>query len=670
VTEVNKWYKLPPIRPLLYLRPVKISKSSKFNNAGLQLPELSTRQACVALTLFWLSGCGSTPAKVTTVTPTAPVVSQQAVVNEPAVELSALETLPGASQDEPLTLVELELDANEEKQLALLDNARANLSSDSKKALAISYHLQQSPYAAIRSQNILVLLQAARAERQFALVQQLLQHTKLTDLQEPDRQPFSLNAAEFYQQQNDPQSAARVLLAADAWLGNSDDATVRNLLWQQLVQLSDAEVRELLALKRPRYQAWLELLQLTQNFAGDQASVSQGLADWQLRYPMMPMLAQLPVEIQTLSSTPAFNPRRIAVLLPLSGQFQTLGEAVQLGMVAAVAQEQPAANNSQAPRQLIFIDSTQDAATMYAAVQAAAADFVVGPLLPEQIDKILQLPDWSWPTLFLNRTGERSTNNPNQFYYSLAWEDEAQQMVQIFRQRQIQHPVLIYAQNPIHLRMAQRFSQQWQEKTGQTPETYSYASQDQLKTLINDFLDTAASEERAKELSRLAGYNVKAELHSRQDLDAIYLIADPVQTRFFKPFIDVTINPTARKVPIYTSSRSHSLKVDKTDQRDLAGLTMTEMPWLLPQSAIAPALRANFDQLFADQDEQLQRLFAMGHDAISLLPYLKQQQLFPTMAFHGLTGSLRLQNGQTVQRQLTLAQYRQGKLQLLDNRQQ
>lgn len=677
MTRVNKWYKLAPFTLLLYLRPVKISKLSISQLFGARLSGLAdsarhrpAHAGAILLSVCWLSACGTTPAPVTVVNAPAPVAQRAEPAPEPAVELMALETANNTTSDEPLPPADMELDADEEKQLALLDNARASLASDSKRALAISYHLQQSPYPAIRSQNLLVLLEAARAERQFALVQQLLLRTKLTDLQEQDRQPFSLNAAEFYQQQNDPQSAARVLLAADAWLGNSEDATVRHLLWQQLVQLSDAEVRELMALNRPRYHAWLELLQLTQSFAGDQASVAKGLADWQLRYPMMPALAQLPAEITTLVNTPAFNPQRIAVLLPLSGQFQTAGEAVQLGMIAAVTREQQKAGATSQSRQLIFIDSTQQAASIHAAVVAANADFVVGPLLREHIDQILQLPDWSWPTLFLNSKGERSSNHPNQFYYSLAWEDEAQQMVQVFRQRQIQHPVLIYAQNPIHLRMAQRFSQLWQEKTGKAPETYHYGSQDQLKTLINDFLDTAASEERAKELSRLAGYSVKAELHSRQDLDAIYLIADPVQTRFFKPFIDVTINPTARKVPIFTSSRSHSLKVDKTDQRDLAGLTMTEMPWLLPQSSIAPALRADFDQLFADQDEQLQRLFAMGHDAISLLPFLKQQQVFPTMAFHGLTGSLRLQNGQTVQRQLTLAQYRQGKLQLLDNRQQ
>jgi hypothetical protein len=85
------------------------------------------------------------------------------------------------------------------------------------------------------------------------------------------------------------------------------------------------------------------------------------------------------------------------------------------------------------------------------------------------------------------------------------------------------------------------------------------------------------------------------------------------------------------------------------------------MPWLVPQEPKLP-LRAEYEQLFAEQDETSQRLFAMGYDAMALIARLKQQQLFPAMLYHGLTGSLRLNQDQNIQRQLTLARYGKGKL--------
>ncbi len=608
-----------------------------------------------------LTGCGSTPAPVETTTATP--VQQSAPVNK---------TPTPDALAEPLTLEPAEVtyqavttadepvaqDADEQLQRELLQQAKAALSTDPKRTLAICFELQQSLYSQVRAQNQLPLLQSALADKQHALVARLADQTTFTDVPEADRQAWALALSQHFQQQDDNVSATRTLLALDAWLGNTADSTAQDLLWQQLVKLSDAELRELGEQNHPRAQAWLELLQLTQGFAGDQQAITQALTDWQQRHPMLPALDKLPKDVQLLSKTPAYNPERIAVLLPLSGPLKTLGDAVQYGMAAAAAKQQ---------RTLVFIDSTKPAAELQAEVTAAQVQFVIGPLLREDIDKIQQLPDWQWPTLFLNGKGDLPAK-AEQYFFALAWEDEASQMVQVFRQRQYQHPVLIYAVNPIGQRMAQHFQSRWQQSGGQPVETYSYGSQEQLQALINKFLEAEASEERAKEINRLIGQSIKAELHSRQDIDAIYLIADPVQTRFFKPFIDVTVSPTARRLPIFTSSRSHSLKVDKTDQRDLAGLTMTEMPWLLPQAAIAPPLRQEFDNLFAEQDEQLQRLFAMGHDALMLVGHLKQQQQFPAMAYHGLTGSLRLADGHSVQRQLTLAQYRQGKLLLVDKK--
>ncbi len=608
-----------------------------------------------------LTGCGSTPAPVETTT--AAPVQQSAPVNKAPTPEALAEPLtlePADVSYQAVTTADeaVAQDPDEQLQRELLQQAKAALSTDPKRTLAICFELQQSLYSQIRAQNQLPLLQSALADKQHALVARLADQTAFTDVPETDRQAWALALAQYFQQQDDNVSATRTLLALDAWLGNSADSTAQDLLWQQLVKLSDAELRELGEQNHPRAQAWLELLQLTQGFAGDQQAITQALTDWQQRHPMLPALDKLPKDVKLLSQTPAYNPERIAVLLPLSGPLKTLGDAVQYGMAAAAAKQQ---------RTLVFIDSTKPAAELQAEVSEAQVQFVIGPLLREDIDKIQQLPDWQWPTLFLNGKGDLPVK-PEQYFFALAWEDEASQMVQVFRQRQYQHPVLIYAVNPIGQRMAQHFQSRWQQSGGQPVETYSYNSQEQLQALINKFLEAEASEERAKEINRLIGQSIKAELHSRQDIDAIYLIADPVQTRFFKPFIDVTVSPTARRLPIFTSSRSHSLKVDKTDQRDLAGLTMTEMPWLLPQAAIAPPLRQEFDSLFAEQDEQLQRLFAMGHDALMLVGHLKQQQQFPAMAYHGLTGSLRLADGHSVQRQLTLAQYRQGKLQLVDKK--
>lgn len=643
-------------------------KTSKFKTISLLL-----------LPSIWLGGCTSTSAPtehsapVNDIRTTAPV----APADEPAAESFPLQadgsaTLPAdgttagtdvsaelageLQADEPVEPILTAEQQDIASQQALLAEAKTLLSSNPNRALAISYQLQQSTFSEIRQPNQLVLLQALVTSKQHKTASQLLASMQLSDVPEADRVAFAGLAVTHYRALQNGIEAVNWLMQLDILLGNNTpDASNREQLWQQLVQLSGAEVAELGTPEHPRSQAWLELLQIAQTFAGDPSSMQQALTDWQQRHPEMPAMTAMPNDIQQLAHTPAFQPKRIGVLLPLSGQYKNLGQAVQLGMTSAVKKAQT----------LVFFDSSLPAAELQTKLAAAQVEFVVGPLLKEDIDKIQSVPNWAWPTLFLNNKGEQAAK-ADQFYFSLAWEDEAQQIVQFFQQRQYDHPVLIYAVNPIHQRMAQHFQQQWQQQAGQAVESYSFASQDQLQSLIQQFLETAASQERVKEINRLTGQTVQAEPHSRNDIDAIYLIADPVQTRLFKPFIDVSVSPGSKGIPIYTSSRSHSLNVDKTDQRDLAGLTMTEMPWLLPQATTATPLRAEYDQVLPDQDETSQRLFAMGFDAISLISHLQQQKQFPLLAYNGLTGSLRLKDGVSIQRQLTLAQYRRGKLQLIE----
>lgn len=607
------------------------------------------------------------------VKPVVTPVADNSLQEEAEAEAFRLKTEMAQSSAAQAAAMPVAQDETEQQQRDLLAEAQQLLAAQQNqaRALAITHSLRDSGYGLVRQQNMLPLLQSYLASQQYAALELWLAEQQLTDVAPVDRRRFTEVVAGFYQSQKQLVPALRWLLAQDELAGNAKaDATMQDLLWSQLVQLNPAELQQLSKNARPRAAAWLNLVQIALSFAGDSASMTAALQDWQQRHPGMPALTDLPSSINTLANTPAFQPQRIGVVLPLSGTFKALGEAVQLGLVSAntSASANTAASSSTSPetagtgRSLVFIDSALPAADIAAALELAKVEFVIGPLLREDVDKVQSLPNWHWPTLFLN-SKQNSDVAPvaDQFYFSLSAEDEAAQMVDLFRQQHYQHPILISAQNPISQRMAQHFQQMWQQNGGKVVESYTYNNQEELRTLINTFLETAASTERIKELERFTGRSVKAEMHSRLDIDAIYLLADPAQTRLVKPFIDVTVSPTAPALPVYASSRSHSLAIDRTDIRDLAGLTMTEMPWLVPQ-AQKSALRTEFETLFAEQDETQQRLFAMGHDALTLVGRLKQQQLFPSLVYHGLTGSLRLTPQQAVQRQLTVATYRGGKL--------
>ncbi|WP_240473131.1 penicillin-binding protein activator [Arsukibacterium perlucidum] len=574
--------------------------------------------------------------------------------------------LGSTEQELPVTIVE---DAKElyqkarnyqgeARQIHLLRAARAALEQQQYPlALAITHTLANSEYYLVRQRNILLLLQAYLASNELERASALLETTSLDTLPEANVSEYLWQGAQFYATQQRSLAASRWLLQLDQQQQSADNyPELWNVLWQQLTALNQSNLATLRTNATNRNLAWLNLAQLSRVNIGQQQVLQQALADWHQRYPFMPGPDALPQALQQLLTLTPYQPERIGVLLPLTGNFRAHAKALQYGLISAASEQETAP-------QLIFIDSQQSPEQITAALKQQLVDFVIGPLLRDQVDLISLQQDWPWPTLFLNSRDPGQPKRDNHFFYALSLEDEASQMAELFQQKGYQHPVVISARNNISQRMQQHFASQWQALGHPTPELYQFSAKAELESIVSNLLETDSSQNRIRSISGLISSNIKleAEPHSRLDIDAIYLLADPVQTRLFKPYVDVSVNQTAPRLPVYASSRSFSASLDQNEQRDLNGLTFTEMPWMLGEQS-SVQLREQYQQLFTDQDEILQRLYAMGHDAYQLIARLKQQQHLPALVFSGLTGQLSLDKDGSVVRRLSWASYRNNRL--------
>ncbi|MGI5308313.1 penicillin-binding protein activator [Rheinheimera sp. WS51] len=521
-------------------------------------------------------------------------------------------------------------------------------------ALAISESLKHSPYPLIQQQNKLLLLQAYIATDQQQGLALLLKETKLDQVHAKDRASYLWFSSQYFSKEQRHLAASRnLLLLADYPNSQSEFPEYPALLWQNLTALTDSQLQNLQQQANKVANSWLALTNLSRSYIGQPEQLQQAYADWQLANPWMPDTAAMPLAVQQLLLLQPFNPQKIAVLLPLKGQFRQHAQAIQYGILSAATKD-----NS---KEIIFIDSQQTPEQLIEKLTFEQVDFVIGPLLKGQVDTISQQAQWTWPTLFLNSLDITTAKRDNQFFFALSMEDEAQQTALLFEQKNYQQPVVISATNNISLRMQQQFSQSWQQLGHQAPQLYQFNDKADLDALINQLLETEQSKLRVQQIDTLVPVKMHSDTHSRLDIDAIYLIADPVQTQLFKPFVDVSVSETAPKIPVYASSRSHSTALDKTEQRDLNGLTFTEMPWMLPVKTDMP-IRDEYQQLFSTEDESLQRLYAMGFDAYRLIGSLRQQQQLNAIVFSGLTGQLRLNPNGSIVRQLSWGKYHNNRL--------
>ncbi|MEI4550551.1 penicillin-binding protein activator [Pseudoalteromonas spongiae] len=464
----------------------------------------------------------------------------------------------------------------------------------------------------------------------------------------------------IYSAQALPHQAAPYLIRASETANKHDFKAdkVNKALWQVLNQLS---IKQLEALNSGSsiQRGWVSLALYTQLYIGDATSLQAALNKWNYAYSNHPASFALPDNMQQIIDVQPINVNRIAIILPSNQSKQkALSQSLKAGILAA-SEKHP-------DRELHFINSALNAEQIAEQLNELAPDFVIGPLLKENIDKLQQAGTLdAYPTMYLNTTPQ-ALESIDHFAFALNPEHEVTQAVYHFVNKEFKKPLVIAPGNRLGKRLANHFTNQWLEFSDNEPEVGFYANKRDMQKLVQELLEVDKSKKRIREISLMFRGKLHEETRSRRDIDAIYIIADAAQTRLLKPSFDVNISTFAKRIPIFASSRSHDIKSDKTDKKDLAGLYFSEIPWMLPLTGEQQSLRSEFDQIWPEHTTLEQQLFAMGFDAVKLIPQLRQLQMVPGKTLTGLTGDLTVNQDGDIERALKWAQYREKQIVTLD----
>ena len=348
-----------------------------------------------------------------------------------------------------------------------------------------------------------------------------------------------------------------------------------------------------------------------------------------------------------------YTVNNLGVFLPLSGNNRSLGEAVKFGVMAALDKHRFA--------NIHFLDANASEEELLEAISAADLDFAIGPLLKANINRFEQQALLEGiATIYLNRS-DLARQSADHFYFALAPEHELEQALQHFMAQGFKKPLLLASNDRAGTRLTQHFSQQWLQYNEQAPLVGLFADNKEMESAITNLLEVGNSEARIDVINSLFKEKVESETRSRRDIDVIYLLADATQTRLLKPYLDVNVSTFVERIPLYASSKSHSTQIDASDKRDLNGLYFTELPWMLPQTGMTNLanrqLKETVQSLWPNHADIEMRLFAMGYDAVSVIPQLRQLSMLPGKEVVGLTGNLSVNNAGELVRQLAWAKY-------------
>jgi outer membrane PBP1 activator LpoA protein len=445
--------------------------------------------------------------------------------------------------------------------------------------------------------------------------------------------------------------ALDTLLAKDSEIKEEN----RHAIWRAFDVVSAQSLRaKLQQTQDPTLQAWLSFVLLQKTAPQNNQALRQAIDRWDTRYGSI-----LPVkrfEASNLKQMTPLHPKKIVALLPQTGPYKAMSEAIKHGLMDAYYQ-------SEEPRpSLAFIDTSNTRSIKQSYQQAIdqGADLVIGPLSKAHVATLAQNTTFVVPTLNLNYS-PLSTNIDNLFQFGLSPNDEAEQIA-TYAWLHGQTRALIISTNTVREQaIEQSFLKTWTRLGGTLSDQYKAANKATLAQNIAKLLNVDSSQWRHYLVQKTLNEKVQSTAARRKDFDMIFLLGTASFAREVKPMLKFYYTNT---IPVYTLSSIYNGHPNTSKNTDLDGILFTDMPWVIQPSPTMQGSKKNLAKLWPKNFSDNTRLYALGYDAYHLAFQLQRLQHLPQMALHAASGNLSLKPNHQLYRQLMYAQFIQGKAQL------
>lgn len=453
-----------------------------------------------------------------------------------------------------------------------------------------------------------------------------------------------------------PVAAIEALSEREVWLDDIDLIRAnQRTLWLNLFALGS----ESAPTGDPVVDGWLALAPIARLTEADEQR--RALLEWRRNHRQHPAARILLTDLLMVSPEEATAPRQIALLLPVSSGAREEARAIRDGFMAA---HLSAGGDSLAANELtvqVYDTGTDGAAAAYLRAQVEGADFIVGPLIRNSVEAVLQ-ESGLVPTLVLNHTLSDEAVYGNTYQFALSPEDEAIAVARRAIALDQRRAVVLVPSNDRGYRIFNRFQTEYEALGG---EVLAYMGYDgaigTYGERISSLLNLNRSNARERTLQANLAEDVVFTPRRRQDIDMIFLIAGPADGRQLAPQLEFLY---AGDIPTYAISEIHDLTT-RSRESDLNRIVFPEVPWLIEPDAEALRIQRTIASRWPERSVPMARFFGMGMDSYRIVNTLYRDPFFTSVA--GSTGLLRMDPQGRIHRDLPFAQFRGGEVQPLED---
>lgn len=539
---------------------------------------------------------------------------------------------------------------SEEPQATWLRLSAAHLALDVGD-LELAQHTAETttePYATqqITRDHIFLLARLALADRDPQAALDILARPSFKQLTLTQDLQFRAGQirASAYQQGRNYLAAARQLVYLDDLLAETNRGRSNERIFANLMQLDQAVLqRHAETSATPTLRGWLALAFLAKRYEGSPRQQLDALTDWQAAWHEHPAAVQVPKALQLLPEVVRQQPSKVALMLPMSGNLRSIGEAIRDGFIAAHYRHSPEVevalyDTSQGKIEALFNQAWQQ-----------GAELIIGPLDRDRVAQVARMT-LSSPVVALNRA-RNGAKNPNLYQFGLAPEDEAMQVAEQLINEGLHKGLVIAPDSDWGDRSLAAFKRAFGNLGGEVVDSTNFEAQRDYSPLVRRLLKVDASEVRAQAVGEVVQQSLEFTPRRRKDINFIFLLSNPDQARGITPTLAFFY---ADDVPVYATSHVHELGESRINLIDMSGIQFCDLPYKLSGSN---PTRDAVQNLWPEASGRLAPFYALGMDAHLLYPRLAQLSGDPSQRVFGATGILALTEANLVKRILQWARF-------------
>nr|WP_267134698.1 penicillin-binding protein activator [Vibrio sp. A1-b2] len=580
-----------------------------------------------------------------------------------AITLAACSSKPSAPQ-----YVDITAEANQPTQNYLMkaDSSQGSLQNDwlimAMKAAIASNNTEQAQLLIYRlsKQNLSDVQQAewqmGKAQlsmnaEQYSQALNQLNFNAQWALADSQWVQYHQMRADIFTALDRPFDTSRELSALYGLIPNDQEEAVSDQIWANLQRYSGQTITQLTAQPEEEIlDGWLQLAIYVKTFGNDIPQLKNTLEKWLAENADHPAAKYTPKSITDILNLTIIQPVNTALLLPLTGKFDKQAQLIRDGFIMAMMNDEKREDNAT----LTIIDTNSESLeTIKAKVQEKQIDFIVGPLLKENIAQMQQqhgTEDRMIPSLALNIPDEL-IEGTDICYLALSPEQEVAQAAKHLAAEGAQYPLILAPQSSYGERVVEAFNDEWRKYSNNKVAVNLFGDKRQLQRNINNVFGLQDSQQNIAQMEGLLNIKLESQPRSRRDIDAVYIVASSDELTLIKPFIEVAINPDTRPPKLYSNSKSNG---GGRQYEDLTGVSYSDIPLLIhPQAEISEQM----ERLWPKDSNAERRLQALGMDAYRLMVELPQMKTVEGYTIDGQTGVLSIDGQCVVQREISWAEH-------------